>query len=413
MDDAIRNLLACLACPDGAALPAAIAGLPAPAWEQVAEQASLYDVAPLLYRRLRRADPPPVLPVEAEQILAGLTLYVAERNRRLRRQLSQLLNAFQGAGIPAVVLKGNHLAELVYEDPALRLIGDIDLLVPQDALPGCEGVLQEIGYRPNRVNEWPAQTYGHLVYHPPAKGPSVELHWSISRPGDPFTVDVEGLWNRAQQATIAGAGASVLCVEDLIIHTCLHAAYQHHFLVGLRPFCDLAEIIRHYGDAIRWDQLQQRARRWGAGNCVYLTLLLTQRWLGAAIPAAVWRDLAPAQADDRVIEWAERRIFSTVNVGDDPGSNGLGALRVASGIRGKLAAFLAVCFPPRRVLVEKYALPPDAAGVYLYYPVRLAGLLRRHLPRAWRLLRHDTRTVAWSEREEARIGLLQWLAPIK
>ena len=54
---------------------------------------------------------------------------------------------------------------------------------------------------------------------------------------------------------------------------------------------------------------------------------------------------------------------------------------------------------------------PRCRAHLVYYPVRMAGLLRRDLPRAWRLLRRDEKMVVWAEREEARTGLWQWLAP--
>jgi hypothetical protein len=103
--------------------------------------------------------------------------------------------------------------------------------------------------------------------------------------------------------------------------------------------------------------------------------------------------------DARVIGWAVRRVFSTVGSKEDPWSDGLGALRTTKGFRGKLSAFLRAYFPPRRVIAKTYALSPDAARIYLYYPVRMAGLLGRHFPRAWRLLRRDEKMVAWAERE--------------
>jgi hypothetical protein len=64
----------------------------------------------------------------------------------------------------------------------------------------------------------------------------------------------------------------------------------------LRPFCDIAETIHHFGSEIDWATVIERAiaRKWQRG--VYLTLQLAKEMIEADVPAFVLENLRPGEA---------------------------------------------------------------------------------------------------------------------
>src|SRR5690349_12481290 len=92
-------------------------------------KADRHGVGPLLYRwtgplaRRLAAAGHDVTPLRDQYLATAL------RALRIATQLDELLVAFASAAIPAMPLKGAHLAFLVYGDPAVRPMIDLDILV--------------------------------------------------------------------------------------------------------------------------------------------------------------------------------------------------------------------------------------------------------------------------------------------
>ncbi|MER3458636.1 MAG: hypothetical protein C4309_08450, partial [Chloroflexota bacterium] len=59
-----------------------------------------------------------------------------------------MIGALEAASIPAIVLKGPALALTIYPDPALRVIGDLDLLVRREQVEQAMAALHSLGYGP-------------------------------------------------------------------------------------------------------------------------------------------------------------------------------------------------------------------------------------------------------------------------
>jgi len=210
----------------------------------------------------------------------------------------------------------------------------------------------------------------------------------------------------------------------------LHTAFRHLFTKSaLRSLCDISETIRHYQGKMNWEQVRLRTRQWGVGKCACITLRLARKLLGAAVPDEVLQSLEPDSFDARSVAWAEGRIFAQtddtigpspeghilVQIDDATGplSDGWGRLWASKRLLDKLSIFLKTCFPAPQAMAEIYSAPPGSKRVYLYYPIRLKDLLRRHARRAWQLLCRDDETTMWIQREARRVeqqAIAKWLA---
>jgi Uncharacterised nucleotidyltransferase len=94
---------------------------------------------------------------------------------------------------------------------------------------------------------------------------------------------MEGLFERAVKVTIADRPVRTPSPEDLLLVLSVHAA-KHVWgrLIWLR---DIAQILKR--ENLNWDWLQARTRELGIERILRITLLLANRLLGNAIPAAI------------------------------------------------------------------------------------------------------------------------------
>ena len=117
--------------------------------------ATLHDVAPLLYERLANDASPANVPGDVLQRLREIYLMTGARNALLYRELGPVLQALQHDNIPVIVLKGAHLAALVYRHIALRPMSDIDLLVHRSDLERAVAKLHDLGFTGPLAGEVP------------------------------------------------------------------------------------------------------------------------------------------------------------------------------------------------------------------------------------------------------------------
>jgi hypothetical protein len=382
-----------------------------PEWIEILRQAGENGVTPLLYHRLKAIAPSPKVPPLVLDCLRDAAVQSAAQNLQIGRELAHVLEAFHHHGIAAIVLKGAYLGQVVYESFALRPMCDLDVMVRRDKLAQAESVLAELGYVPQYSGVEQVDYAHHHHLRPMAKpgGIPVEIHWSLARPNAHFEVDIEGLWERARRTTIGGVDALVLSPEDLILHLCLHASFGHRFRVGVRACWDIREVVRHHGDAIVWDQVAQRARQWGIGKYVYLTLRLARELLAADVPVAVIAALEPPDFSPEVVAWARTCIFTPER--DETVSVRMATLWTSRRLMAKFGAALGALYPSPATIARMYRAQPGSRRILLYYPIRWVDLFLRYGRQGWQLWRGDPRRQGELRVVSERAALNDWLRP--
>jgi hypothetical protein len=152
----------------------------------------------------------------------------------------------RGQGIKVVVLKGAHLAALVYPHLGCRTMADVDLLVPLGQLESARDELGALGYgtgKPREIEIRPGAAK-HLDRLSNSFLPSVELHWTLVSATLPLRVTPDQLLQRAVPVSLAGVSTWVLSPEDCLLHQAVHLAAHRFSAHGLRPLCDLAATLR-------------------------------------------------------------------------------------------------------------------------------------------------------------------------
>ena len=378
-------------------------------WHDLMQAARSHAVLYLLYHRLKKQNFDSLIPTDILQTLRTGYFELAWRTNSLYNDLAKILKALQQKNIPVIPLKGTYLAQTVYSNIALRPMADIDILVKKNDLLKAREQLLGLGYSPSReIDIEIVQTYSqHLPPMVKQDSPPVELHWTLEAPTTPFTIDIEGLWRRAQPIFIAGADALTLSPEDLLLHLCLHTSAHHLYSNGLQAFCDIRETIRHYRDELNWEILQNRASEWGAGNAVYLTLSLAKSLLDADVPDALLDRLKPEKETRLPLADAEQLIFNGSDWRKITPQQARNLFASESALK-TATLFLQRIFLPRETMARLYALPPNSPRIPLYYPVRLKDLLVRHSRTVWRIWSRDKATVRQWEHSQ-KVGMFFFL----
>jgi hypothetical protein len=253
-------------------------------WGLTFTQAKNEGVAPLLYWKMRGLD----LGALAKTPSAATKLnWLFERcqevyfqtlanNTLLYQELTSILNAFQQAGIPLVVLKGAALAITVYDDIGLRPMGDLDLLVQPSHLERAISLFKHLGYQIQRI------AY-HVALEPIDKNKKsrlIELHWSL--PPDPINhkiYSLSGLWSELVSHEFelpTNVYGQTLSPVLSYLYLIAHSVYQHGLMsIRLIWYHDLSVIRIMHADDMKSSKLDSMAKMLGWHHA----LVIVDNWL--------------------------------------------------------------------------------------------------------------------------------------
>ncbi|MEX0780504.1 MAG: nucleotidyltransferase family protein [Balneolales bacterium] len=418
-DPPLADILLCCLHQDQSLYPSErLANLTAGQWQALVELAGEHRVVPLLYERLMALGIPDVSEEQAPftPALENLQAYshqVARNNLGHYGEISKLLRRANQKGIPTILLKGIYLAEGIYKNPGLREMNDIDVLFQCSDLKKAFMMLTDMGYstekpihfgKGSNIDKLISQSH-HL---PPMVKPHTakfEIHWNISHPAKAYSIEPKELWERAETVTVAGEKAMMLTPEDNLLHLCIHTSYQHMFSFGIRPFCDIAEMMRHFGSQMNWDAFIERAFRYRWDRGVFLSLVIARDFTGAAIPLDVFERLQPDGYDPLMAETAKAQIFT------DKATSGWVSSPIINFATGKnvgemVKAVLIQIFLPQTLMTKRYPVQPGSLMLYAYYGVRCWQVLLRHTVGVLRLSRGDAYLLGIVRRKKK---LNQWM----
>ena len=275
-------------------------------WDRLARLAGS-GLAPYLIAQLERVRLWDQMPREVRDRLTAIHRANGMAHLLRLRALRGALAAFDNAGIPVVVLKGMALAHLVYSEPTLRPMQDVDLWLSPEQLEAGAETLRRAGFQfPRRTYEgrWtPGAADGadDRALEVPGTPIVFELHGALpSWAGFPHA-DTAAAWTRAQSVPLGDVRARVLAPEDLLLHVALHLSRRHLFRSGLQGVVDLTLVLDCWRDRWQWAALTLDYEQLGVAQWMRLALWMAQRLLDAPVPADVFQRL-PASHDAAEME---------------------------------------------------------------------------------------------------------------
>jgi hypothetical protein len=184
-------------------------------------------------------------------------------------QAKIVLTSLHQANIPAIVLKGWAIVQILYGGEFnQRPSSDIDLLVNPCDLAQVEAILSHLGYRDAAVEPWPGyfQRYlnsRHYLSSQSAAQTSqafhLDIHWGI--PDSPYYhqgTPIVPFFERSQPVRIADIEGSCLAMEDHLIYACSHIAH-HAYEVPISNYYEIAVILHRAEPAVNWATVFSRA----------------------------------------------------------------------------------------------------------------------------------------------------------
>jgi hypothetical protein len=346
------------------------------AWRVITQQAHDHGVFPAVVRNLRRLGWPQV-PGEIRKELETAERLNAARNTLLGRGLQRVLERFGRAGIRVIPLKGVALAESLYDDMALRVCADVDILVPRHAVGPALKLLWVDGYESaDRYHVdgteielllHSSMEYG-LVSPPAALRYPLELHWDIAWRWRADTGMIDDLWADARPGIVLGTDAWTLSPQWELLYLAVHAA--RHGWSALKWLVDIHEACVRGG--VDWAGVEDRARRFGLERALHLSLGACRVLLGTPLPPALEGHAPPRRL----------RVLRAAPVTVGGWREALSAVRLFRRPADKLRYLGRLLLQPALAEWRLIRLPPGL-GV-LYYPLRP---LRLGLTSSWAIVR--------------------------
>ena len=252
------------------------------------------------------------------------------RMQQLSLGMQRATTTLAARGVPHLLLKGAAIGALTDATFRSRPMTDVDLLVHREDQDRARAAVIDSG--------WPETTDpvllellqdAHHLPHfvdPQMPGVRLELHLSLLPRDQPFAFDESLLWRDARAAPEPFTGALLPSREHLVLHTCVHFAWQHTMHFGAwRTFRAVSAITRAPG--FDWDGLVRTAHDARAATSCYWTLRLASRLSGIVVPDRVLAHLAPPTAE-WVREALERHFVAAIAMGEGPVSPSIQVTRL-------------------------------------------------------------------------------------
>jgi len=103
-------------------------------------------------------------------------------------------------------------------------MSDLDILVHREDLNRTIEILLGLGYQLSRYFDIRDSNLD-IKHVPPmilSDGTHVEIHWTLLEEDEPFTIAMDGVWQRSFPAQINGIDVLAEGIEDLLLHLCIH-----------------------------------------------------------------------------------------------------------------------------------------------------------------------------------------------
>jgi len=377
--EAVCRLLAATWDPQGLPAPAAI---PWPEVLRLVGPSNVVGVVHVVTQEMRAS-----MPTDVRETLEVAFFRTAAANARCLHQLAELWSGLSRVGAPLLLLKGAALAETLYVDPSLRLIGDVDLAVPVEAVQDCRRALLALGYTPGQVEEQPGSLLAHsnqeLFEPPPPYRTTVELHWHIlDVPYYLHKVPMAWFWDHTERLSVAGGEFMMLDAEANLLYLPAHLALHHRFR-GWHSLLDLALLIVQSGDQLDWDRIAAVAQSFDLLMALWTTVdRLARCW--PSLPVDGVQEALQAQTPSRT----DARLFRLLTA--ESRSNVLDwytTMVSLPGLGERVRFVWTYVFPNVAYMRQRYGVEAGWQLPY-WYLARLAGGLNRLvciLPQASRL----------------------------
>lgn len=344
-------------------------------WDGLLQAARTGGVSPLVYEAVRGQE---WVPAALKDDLRMDYYGVARTNLLRFHRLEEVLRRLADAGIDVILLKGAALAEAVYNNLALRPMGDFDLLVHEADVEGALDVLIASGYqrpygefRPGFIRAFRNQIM--MSKAGDAETRPIEIHWRLLAPLHyQRAIPSDWLWQTACPARLGAAPVRILSPEAQVLHLSGHLL-QHggSEKANARQLYDLAEVIVLYQAHIDWDAVLARAQAYDLVLPLQEALTRAHELWCLPLPPEVWERLQRLEPSS-----GEQRAYALLAGRERVARKLWGGLASIPGWGARLRYVWGNLFPSAAYMRGQYRIS-NRLLLPLYYPYRWLRGLRR------------------------------------
>jgi HprK-related kinase A len=272
--------------------PAATAAtMSLPDWDALIPRARAARLLPRLAHQL--AGVWPTLDPAVRTALEAARHIADQHARAARWEVHCIARALKPLDAPVVLLKGAAYVMAGLPCARGRLLSDVDILVPRDAVPRAEKLLLDSGWQHMKLHPYDQRYYRDWMHElPPLKHRErlsvLDVHHAILPLTGRLRVDSSKLLGAAVPLPDQ-PGLCTLAPADLLLHASAHMFQDGELDGSLRDLWDIDALYRHFadGDDTFADRLARRARELGLSRPLAYALRYANRLLGTPVPAAM------------------------------------------------------------------------------------------------------------------------------
>ena len=234
--------------------------------------------------------------------------------RAINWEIGRVRRALTDLDVPWVLLKGAAYVAADLPMSVGRMVSDIDILVPERALPDIERCLTSAGWNFPEISAYDNRYYREWMHELPpmvhdGRRSVLDVHHAILPRTSRLGASSSDLLARAQ---LLPTGLRVLAPADQVLHAAVHLFHDGEVVGGLRDLLDLDGLIRHHGTQAFWDDLLGQANRQRLGRPLSYALRFARRHLDTPVPQSVLETLraaAPGRIAERVMDAMVDRVL--------------------------------------------------------------------------------------------------------
>jgi len=237
-------------------------------WKQFVDFATDQLLAPAVYRAFERHGLSKSAPSVVRRCLRSMYRLNRVRNAEIVSDCIAIAAELNKIGVRPVFFKGSgHLLTGFYDDPAMRIMSDIDILLPENRSGDCIERLISCGYCVDTLLRHPKDQTIAVLYSP-SGGVSVDLHRSLlAYPYDGLLTPDEVIGHAVEHRR-EGAVFAVLSPTHQVLVNVGHAElhHNHSYIYGrlaLRALYDTALAARRWNADLDWQHIANQFARFG------------------------------------------------------------------------------------------------------------------------------------------------------
>ncbi len=278
--------------------PSSVVGLHGAAWSALITAARAESLIGTLGHRLEGE----ALPPKVRQILEEARAEAARARTQALWEAEMARHALASAGVPVILMKGSAYVAAGLEAGVGRSIGDLDIMVPRDALDAVQEALLGAGWEWVKEDAYDDRYYRRWMHELPplihrTRDRMIDVHHTIL----PLTARPKPDAEAMVAASIPlHSGLRVLAPADMVIHSAAHLFADGDLAGGLRNLWDIHCLLKEYGERSGfWRELQDRSKLHQLSGPVSRALRLSARLYKTAVPRAA---AGRARATDALFE---------------------------------------------------------------------------------------------------------------